>query len=217
MQFLSKNTFFAHLTILMVLSAPEISFSQEKSATSTQFHNFASWGVNYTHSDVTMNRIGLMFSTAYTHSFTESIGVECGVQFSGSSLSYNSVLGGIWEHVAQHAVVGDIAVISTPFASAKAFQISAGASMRFRSLLSGSMFFAGVVTEKQIIGSFALGGTIKIDYSIPLGDNSHVVLRAQAHSFFPAFSGEEEVITSQFPLYNTGRSMSLGAFLRVGF
>jgi hypothetical protein len=214
---LLRNTtifFTIQIMVVIIVFGTEISYAQDEEASPR--NDFVSWGLSYSHSDVTMDKIGAMFSTSYTHKFSKFIGMEFGVHFSSSSLSYNSVLGAFWYHIAQHSIVGDVTVVYIPFASIPELNISVGPSLRFRSLLEGSLF-SGNVTERQVIGSYSLGGTAKIDYCLPVSNTVEVVFRAQAHSFFPAFSGETAPITTQFSLYKYGGSFSLGAFLRINF
>jgi hypothetical protein len=206
--------FIAQIMLVLILFAPDISRAQDEASPSR--NDFASWGLSYTHSDITMDRIGAMFSTAFSHKFSEFMSMEYGVHFTGSSLSYSSVLGAFWYHIAQHSIVGDVTVVYTPFASVQGLQISVGPSLRFRSLLEGSLS-AGNITEKQVIGSYSFGGTAKIDYCLPLNNDMQIIFRAQSHSFLTAFSGEATPITTQFPIYKQGGSLSLGVFLRVGF
>jgi hypothetical protein len=206
------------LVITSFFSSKLYAHNAVKSDSSVQ--NFLSWGVSYAHSDATIERLGLMFSTSYTQKFYEYLHVEMSLHYVGSSLNAITPSQFAWSIIAQHSLTGDLTPLYSPFQTVPNIRIGLGPSVRLHNLLESYKSIGDpIVLGLHIFDSYSFGANAKIDYGLPISENIEVVFRAQAHLFLPAFTGYQELMRGRIrpSFYPNGGSVSLGAFLRIGF
>lgn len=195
-----------------------------------KYSNYIGWGISLGTSTVHYTRLGLMYSTSYTHRFSDDIALDAGVSITQQSYRTTRPFPYSDAQRSQVAIYGDATLMFTiGRINASDLTIGIGPSIQYLDGFSSSYLHnfdpslpvsPRNIFFQQIIDAYSLGGNLKIDYNIPIRDsNCEIVIRAQGHFFAVPFAGVVEAPPSRIstaPLQYGGWSARLGVFLRFG-
>lgn len=171
-----------------------------------------------------------MYSTTYTHWFSETLGLDAGISI--NQRDYRTTSPFLYRDVqkSQVAIYGDATMLFTLARfGASDFTLGVGPSLQYLDGFSSNYLHnfdpSSPVDPRniffiQIIDAYSFGGNLKLDYNIPVRDsNCEIGIRAQGHFFAIPFTGLVERFPTQItaaPLLYGGWSARLGVFVRFG-
>ena len=224
------NTFTTQKILILMFFGIWVASPLDAQTHSTKFNDYIGWGVSVGSSSTQQSRIGLMYSTTYTHWFSENIAFDAGISI--NQRDYRTTLPTPYTDVQQSqvAIYGDATLLFTLAQfGASDLTIGLGPSLQYLDGFSSNYlhnFIRSLPVDPrniffiQVIDAYSFGGNFKIDYNIPIREsNCEIGIRAQGHFFAVPFTGLVERFPAQIttaPIQYGGWSARLGVFLRFG-
>ncbi len=171
------------------------------------------FGISTTDGDASTGKQSFMLSALYSYSFSPALDLELSFQQMSMSKMYGTFL------VVSSAFTPDLTLLFKPFPLASRFRLGLGSAVRWQKsavTYSGSLFdpITNTYTERlelNLQDTFAVGGTLKLEYLFPLLSNLDVSIRAQLHIYAPPILGDN----IHAPGGSIGGAASLGAFFLI--
>lgn len=171
--------------------------ADSSSANVPPLKHYAGWSLSYAGGTPSDGRPTPLFSTFYGHPVAPFAHVEFGLHYIDFS-DAQRLAGGRGTHTT--AWTGDVSCMFHPIADLREqFSIGVGASLLWQRRFAGAERFFLVPqpvadTERyEIRETAALGGHIKVEYTLPLGSSFDIGVRGAMHLFSDPFSGTKDL------------------------
>lgn len=171
------------------------------------------FGISTTDGDASTGRQSIMLSAQYSYSFSPALDLELSFQQMSMSKMYGTFL------VVSSAFTPDLTLFFKPISFLPHFRLGLGSSVRWQrsAFTSSDVTYdpnTGMYVGRQELSfqdTFAVGGTLKLEYLFPLHSNLDVSIRAQGHIYAPPIIGDN----AHAPGGSIGGAASLGAFFLI--
>lgn len=184
------------------------------------FQNHAAWGIGYGGGDGILGRGDIMLSMLYARNITSESEVEFALHYltRGEQVGTVTTSAGSFSfsYLATSFTV-DASYIWLPlrYGFFRPLHIGIGPSLRHNTNVQttlGGSALTGLRAGLLYVNTWATGFNFKVEYPFALSQRIEVALRTQIHWLFPVYSGEK-----LNPEFESGGSVSLGAFIRINW
>jgi hypothetical protein len=173
------------------------------------------FGISTTDGDATTGKQSFMLSALYAYKLFPAWDIEIALQQTSMTKWYTA-FGNFF--AVSSALSQDITMLTAPISGLPNFRLGIGSALRWqKSAYSSSQSRFDSMTGQYISmltvrsqNTFAVGGTLKIEYVVVIAPILDISIRAQAHIYAPPIIGENNHVPG-----GPGGAASLGIFFLI--